>query len=235
MNTISQKTENEQTIYTYKGIDFYEENGSFKFTGAPVVNVAPHHSYIEKIYLWRDVIDWIDTTIPDKPAESNGIMNTFTGIEVNIFDPKPEMICIEDIVHSLAKTCRFAAHTGPHYSVAEHCLIGLNFITKPKNKLAWLMHDSPETFLGDVISPLKKVMLDYLKIEHNFSFVIAEKFGFQYPFDEEIERIDKMMGQLELEHFMWKTKDHSHLFSALPWEQAKKNYFQTLLGYTQIK
>ena len=37
-------------------------------------------------------------------------IRTFTGIYMNVFNPTSEMICIEDIAHSLSLQCRFAGH-----------------------------------------------------------------------------------------------------------------------------
>ncbi|MFC4230551.1 hypothetical protein ACFOW1_01525 [Parasediminibacterium paludis] len=47
-------------------------------------------------------------------------IRTYTGLYMNVFDPTPEMICIEDIAHALSHQCRFSGHTKQFYSVAQH-------------------------------------------------------------------------------------------------------------------
>ena len=42
-------------------------------------------------------------------------IRTFTGIYVNVFEPTPEMICIEDIAHALSNQCRFSGHLPTFY------------------------------------------------------------------------------------------------------------------------
>ena len=48
---------------------------------------------------------------------------TYTGKLFDIFDPKPELVCIEDIAHSLANQCRYTGHTKVFYSVAQHSVL----------------------------------------------------------------------------------------------------------------
>ena len=52
---------------------------------------------------------------------------------------------------------------------------------RPDLKLAGLLHDASEAYIGDMPSPFKKLMPDYKKLEDNLMKVIAQKFGFEYP------------------------------------------------------
>ena len=123
-------------------------------------------------------------------------IRTFTGIYMNVFDPKPEMICIEDIAHGLSHQCRFAGHTKEFYSVAQHSihcaeLIGDRFA------LHALLHDASEAYLCDIPGPIKKRLPDYQRIEKNLMIVISEKFGLEWPFKSIVKVQDKSMLKWE--------------------------------------
>jgi uncharacterized protein len=132
-------------------------------------------------------------------------IRTITGIYVNVFDPTPEMICIEDIVHSLCQQPRFGGHLPHFYSVAEHSL-NCSYITEqPELKLAALLHDASEAYLMDIPKPIKGGLTNYKEIEDRLMIVIADKFGFQYPLHTEIKKVDEQMLQLEWDCLMLRT------------------------------
>ena len=54
---------------------------------------------------------------------------TFTGRRVWPLDPRPEDICIEDIAHALALTCRFTGHCREFYSVAQHSVLVSHYVS----------------------------------------------------------------------------------------------------------
>ncbi len=95
-------------------------------------------------------------------------------------------IHIDDIIHALGNICRFTGHTTGHYSVAQHsCLVAYNL---PAHlRLAGLLHDAAEAYVGDVSQPVK-LMLDHASggrennpfraLERNAEDAIAEHFGF---------------------------------------------------------
>jgi hypothetical protein len=51
-----------------------------------------------------------------------GCLRTNSGLFINIFEPKPEMICVEDIAHGCGRQPRFGNQLDRHYSVAQHCM-----------------------------------------------------------------------------------------------------------------
>jgi hypothetical protein len=116
-------------------------------------------------------------------------IRTYTG---KVFDLKildPDTICIEDIAHGLSHTARFAGQLEKFYSVAQHSFFVANNVS-PQNRLAALLHDASEAYLGDMPSPFKKMLPDYKEQEDRLMKVIANKFGFKYPLDPEIKNID---------------------------------------------
>lgn len=84
----------------------------------------------------------------------NGWIETYTGKKVFPLYPTPQSLCIEDIAHSLSLTCRFAGHCSELYSVAQHCCLVSDLLDEPW-KMAGLLHDAAEAYLGDVVSPIK--------------------------------------------------------------------------------
>jgi len=91
-------------------------------------------------------------------------IRTYTGRFVNVFQPTPEMICIEDIAHSLSNQCRFGGHLAQFYSVAQHSINCAGLVSSAHTKAA-LLHDSSEAYLMDIPSPIKAKMPEYKKIE----------------------------------------------------------------------
>lgn len=103
---------------------------------------------------------------------------TASGIEIDLLNPTPEMIRIEDIAHALANICRFGGHTSRHYSVAHHSVF-VSEIVPREIALEGLMHDASEAFIGDMVKPLKDCgrLQSFREIEDVLMKVIAEKFG----------------------------------------------------------
>lgn len=134
-------------------------------------------------------------------------IRTYTGIYMNVFDPKPEMICIEDIAHSLSQQCRFGGHLPGFYSVAQHSILTVNLV-EVKYKLAALLHDASEAYLLDIPKPIKGRLKNYKELENKLMCLIADKFGFEYPLPEQIKRADKIMLELEWDCLMLQKRNN---------------------------
>jgi hypothetical protein len=116
-------------------------------------------------------------------------MQTFTGRQFWPLDPRVDEIDIRDIAHSLSQQCRYAGHCDRFYSVAEHSVLMSRYAT-PVNRLAVLLHDAAEAYLVDVPRPVKKELVGYADIEHLLDLRIAQTFGFNYPWPEEVKALD---------------------------------------------
>lgn len=129
---------------------------------------------------------------PEKYTENS--IRTFTD---KVFDLKlmdPDTICIEDIAHGLSMTASFGGQLNGFLSVAQHCCMVASHVTD-EYKLAALLHDASEAYLGDMPSPFKKLMPDYKEHENRLMQVVAEKYGFDYPLHKSIKAADyKMLG-----------------------------------------
>ena len=105
------------------------------------------------------------------------IIQTHTGKFLDLLNPTPDMIDMEDIAHALAHLCRFTGHTQRFYSVAEHCVRMVQW-GLPGPAALRLMHDATEAYIGDVSTPLKTLLPNYGVIELDIRNAIAERFGF---------------------------------------------------------
>jgi uncharacterized protein len=116
-------------------------------------------------------------------------IHTFSGIAFDLLNPMPEMILLEDIVHSLALINRFNGAAIFPYSVAQHLLYVASLLPA-ELKLHGLLHDAAEAYIGDMVSPLKKIMTEYKKVEAGIARVVANVFGLSYPEPVEVKKAD---------------------------------------------
>jgi len=90
------------------------------------------------------------------------VVETYSGRWVDVYDPQPETICLEDIAHALANTARYGGHTRHFYSVAEHAVYVSRRLERLTNhKELWfvgLHHDDAEAYLCDIPRPLKPLL-----------------------------------------------------------------------------
>lgn len=109
-----------------------------------------------------------------------------SGRRLDLLDPSPLDVEIEDIAHGLARVARWNGQTkGAHaFSVAQHCLLverltsELNPRLTAEAKLMALLHDAPEYVIGDLISPFKAAVgIDYKDFEHKLQAAIHLRFG----------------------------------------------------------
>ena len=109
-----------------------------------------------------------------------------SGRRLDLLDPSPLDIEIEDIAHGLARVARWNGQTrGAHaFSVAQHCLLVEQIASELRPRatrafrLAALLHDAAEYVVGDLISPFKAAVgLDYKSLENRLSTAIHLRFG----------------------------------------------------------
>jgi 5'-deoxynucleotidase YfbR-like HD superfamily hydrolase len=109
-----------------------------------------------------------------------------SGRRLDLLDPSPQDIEIEDIAHGLARVARWNGQTvGDHaFSVAQHALLveeiaaSMHPDLTRRWRLAALLHDAPEYVIGDLISPFKSAIgLDYKAFEIHLLEAIHRRFG----------------------------------------------------------
>ena len=155
-------------------------------------------------------------------------IRTFTGIYMNVFEPTPEMICIEDIAHALSQICRFGGHLPVFYSVAEHSWY-CSQLVKPEHQLAALMHDASEAYLLDIPRPIKNQLTNYKEIEHKLMLLIAEKFGFEYPMHNDVKMADETALVVEWNSLMIK-KSSAPFLTVMDMKVAKQKFIETFFS-----
>lgn len=124
--------------------------------------------------------------------QTKSSITTLNGKYFDILKPEEYEYEIEEIASSLSNLCRYTGHVNSFYSVAEHSVL-VSRLVPDSLALAGLLHDASEAFLGDVSSPLKKLLPEYKKIEDNVQKAIFNHFGLDYPMSDEIHVADKKM------------------------------------------
>jgi uncharacterized protein len=132
-----------------------------------------------------------------------------SGRRLDLLDPSPLDIEIDDIAHGLARVARWNGQTqGDHaFSVAQHCLLVTKVFghtrrdTTKAERRAALLHDAAEYVIGDMISPFKAALgLDYRAFEQRLMAAVHVRFGLapnSEALNAEIKRADSVSAYLE--------------------------------------
>lgn len=149
-----------------------------------------------------------------KPPPPRAWQRMLSGRRLDLLNPSPLDIEIEDIAHGLARVARWNGQTtGDHaFSVAQHSVIvetiagELRADLPDKWRLAALIHDAPEYVVGDLITPFKAAIgLDYRALEDRLLQAVHVRFGLPGELPKTvatlIKRADKMAAFLEATQF----------------------------------
>ena len=127
-----------------------------------------------------------------------------SGRRLDLLNPSPLDVELEDIAHGLARVARWNGQTfGAHiFSVAQHCLL-VEAIARARNprldrtlRRAVLLHDAPEYVIGDMISPFKAVIGDaYKAVEQRLLAAIHIRFGLPAQLGPDTMRLTKLADQ----------------------------------------
>ena len=152
-----------------------------------------------------------------------------SGRILDLLDPTPMDIEIEDIAHGLAFVARWNGQTrGDYaYSVAEHSLLveeifgRLNPDAPVKWRLAALLHDAPEYVIGDMISPVKAAVgPGYGLLDERLTAAVHLRFGLPSvippPVKKQIKQADKISAWLEATQIAGFTKGEADKFFGTP-------------------
>jgi uncharacterized protein len=137
------------------------------------------------------------------PAKPRAWQRMLSGRRLDLLDPSPLDVEMEDIAHGLARVARWNGQTmGAHiFSVAQHCLL-VEIIARQQSRLdrqgrlAVLLHDAPEYVIGDMISPFKAVIGDnYKAVEARLLAAIHIRFGLTAAPSDELLAVIKAADQ----------------------------------------
>lgn len=137
----------------------------------------------------------------------------------HFLEPDPASIDIEVIAHALSHLCRFTGHVSRFYSVAEHS-VRASYIGPDDEALERLMHDAGEALTGDVATPLKQQLAGYEPIESRAEALLAEKFGYRFPYPPSVKIADQIMLATEKRDLLpFETREWKILEGVAPLER----------------
>jgi len=133
-----------------------------------------------------------------------------SGRRLDLLDPTPVDIEIEDIAHGLAFVARWNGQTfGDYpYSVAEHSLLVETLFSRlspgasPAERLTALLHDAPEYVIGDMISPVKAAVgPGYEALDDRLAAAVHIRFGLPAippaKLKKQIKKADRISAWME--------------------------------------
>ncbi|MBB4076065.1 hypothetical protein GGR08_000353 [Bartonella fuyuanensis] len=130
-----------------------------------------------------------------KNGETRAWQRMLSGRRLDLLNPSPLDVEIEDIAHGLARLARWNGQTrGEHvYSVAQHSILVEQIFRKlfPQSQseecLYALLHDAPEYVIGDIISPFKAVIgKQYEYIEKRIQDAIYMRFSLSVDLSQKL-------------------------------------------------
>lgn len=153
-----------------------------------------------------------------------------SGRRLDLLDPTPVDIEIEDIAHGLAFVARWNGQTLGDFpfSVAEHSLLVEEIFARanpgiaPRWRLAALLHDAPEYVIGDMISPVKAAIgPGYGALDERLMAAIHLRFGLPADLPRDIRKAikaaDKVSAWLEAVQIAGFTRSEAdRIFGAPP-------------------
>lgn len=133
-----------------------------------------------------------------KPA-----IETVSGSEFNYLDAKDPLtrICAFDIATGLSNTCRFAGQMTQFYSVAQHCVYAVQVAQMIPSAMGSilleqiaLLHDASEAYMQDIPSPLKQLLPDYQRLQHQ----VEQRIYHYYGLDKHLANWTREMRTIDL-------------------------------------
>lgn len=148
---------------------------------------------------------------PSRPKTPRAWQRMLSGRRLDLLDPAPLDVEIEDVAHGLAFVARWNGQTAGDwpFSVAQHSLVVeeiFDRLSPPDCPARWrlcaLLHDAPEYVIGDMISPFKAALgLDYKAFEARLERAVHIRFGLpaETPktISQRIKRADRACAWLE--------------------------------------
>ena len=166
-------------------------------------------------------------------------IHTHSGAKVNIEDPRPETIHMEDIAHALTFLCRGGGNTNIFFPVARHCVYCAQEAIRrglgPVVALACLLHDASEAYMVDLPKPIKDNLFpEYRVYEGRVLDCVYEKFIGRKLTAKELDLVDEIDHDLlmyDLKYLLNMDvelpKIHIELnYEFEPFEQSKEAYLK---------
>lgn len=191
-----------------------------------------------KRHIGKPIGEWIAG--PADPVAGSICMAGGTYFEFN--NPEGSEINVGDIAHALSNICRFTGHVREFYSVAQHSVLA-SYLVPPEHALAALLHDAAEAYVGDVSTPLKRMLPDYKAIEQRIEAAVLARFGLFLPMHPCIKVADLRMLAAERRDLMPHMGDEWHILRGVepmhatitPWTpiRARRTFLERYLELTK--
>jgi len=149
-------------------------------------------------------------TSKDTAPQARAWQRMLSGRRLDLLDPSPLDVEIEDIAHGLSRVARWNGQTTGRwaFTVAQHSLLVEDLVgrfrpTAPRAwRLAALLHDAPEYVIGDLITPFKAAVgFDYKALEDRLQAAVNLRFGLPAQMPKSaaslIKRADRAAAYLE--------------------------------------
>lgn len=141
----------------------------------------------------------------------------YTGTFINLLTPDPDDIHIMDISTHLSRMCRFGGAPFEFYSVAEHSVLVSYLLEydrhEPLIQLYGLLHDAHEAYIGDITTPVKRLLgASYPSLRDGMDVAIANRFALPKDFSSyvPIHEADLKMLAIEVHHLMVSAGEGEH-------------------------
>lgn len=168
--------------------------------------------------------------VKTSPPQPRAWQRMLSGRRLDLLNPAPVDIEIEDIAHGLARVARWNGQTigDAIFSVAQHSLLveaiigALSPGLGKKERLIALLHDSPEYVIGDMISPFKAALgVDYKDVENRILDAIHIRFSLPpQTATSELQRLikqaDKAAAYFEATELVGFERDEAGRFFGIP-------------------
>lgn len=149
------------------------------------------HSATEHVFATEDDLDRLRSHLEQGddplPVEERGDWQALASGQMWSLDaPHPNDVNIIDIACGLARQCRYAGQIDPDidfYAVTEHSVLMTQYaiengqVTSQEDALAILLHDAPESVMGDMITPRKRKLPTYIAMEDQAQTAMMAGFG----------------------------------------------------------
>lgn len=174
---------------------------------------------------------------------------TWKGQRIDLLNPDPELVTIEEIAEGLSREGRFHNKTAVHYTVAQHCL-EVSALCKTWEGQIWgLLHDASDAYHRDLATTLKNhptIQGFWRHMERTWLEMFAAKWNLTLPMPPEVKYADRVMLAVERILLLPDTPEVAEQFQAneaglvipvrilaviQPWEAARKylERFQQLM------
>lgn len=142
----------------------------------------------------------------DLPIPHPYWVETWSGEAFDLMNPDPARYHIEDVAVHLSLINRFLGATGEGYSVAQHC-VHVAELVPPGQRRKALLHDVEEAYIGDMVSPWKRLIASRNGIVQfhveQIRRAAAKAFHEPFPFNTpEVYAADLVMLSAETRDFM---------------------------------